>query len=90
MRKSHLYTILASPDRAAVRLGWVSISTGLTYCGICLRAEVAPEVGAECAACGARVSRVLDLGAGEDSIRQAWREALRVTAVGRELRPTGT
>ncbi len=43
-----------------VRLGWVSQSTGITYCGICLGAAIASSVGAECPACGARVSQLLD------------------------------
>jgi|HubBroStandDraft_2_1064218.scaffolds.fasta_scaffold388981_1 hypothetical protein len=75
MNKSSFFTILVSPNYATVRLGWVSPSTGLTYCGICLRAAVLPEVGAECSGCGALVARLFDLREGPDSIRQAWKEA---------------
>ena len=90
MSESHVYSIFTSSDRSSVRLGWVSLSTGLTYCGICLRAPVAAEVGAECNACGAQVSRLFDLNAGTDSITQAWREASQPAAMRLELERTGT
>jgi hypothetical protein len=76
MSELNLYAILTSRDQSTVRLGWVSFCTGLTYCGICLRAPVEPMLGAECRACGAQVSRLFDLCAGNNSVRQAWKDAL--------------
>jgi hypothetical protein len=64
-------TILTSSDSSRARLGWVSDSTGLTYCGLCLRAPIAPKVGSTCLACGARVAHVVDLFAGPHTMRQA-------------------
>jgi len=74
----------------AVRLGWVSQSTGLTYCGICFGTAVAPEIGAECPACGAQVSRLLDLRAEGKSINQAWNDALLLGATRSEPQKTGS
>lgn len=65
-------SIFTSANHARTRLGWVSVSTGLTYCGICLRAQVPPEVGANCSACGARVTEIFDLAAAPASARAAW------------------
>lgn len=68
-------SIFAGANHARMRLGWVSASTGLTYCGICLRAPVAPEVGADCSACGARIAKIFDFAAPPASIRAAWSSA---------------
>ena len=75
MSESHLYTIVISRNQSTVRFGWVSASTGLTYCGICLRAPIAPKTGAACSVCDARVL-MFDLRAGGNSMKQAWRDAL--------------
>jgi hypothetical protein len=55
MSESHLYTIVLSRNQSTLRFGWISASTGLTYCGICLRAPIRSEIGAECPVCDARV-----------------------------------
>ncbi|MBB6145050.1 hypothetical protein HNQ77_003006 [Silvibacterium bohemicum] len=89
MRETLVYTILTSADQARARLGWVSTSTGLTYCGICLRAEVTPEVGADCRVCGARVAQVFELSSGPASIRRAWKSACPQTEQ-LELKRTGS
>lgn len=62
MTEAHIYSIMKASHSSTVRLGWVSSSTGITYCGICLRAAVRPQVGAECTACGAYVTQLMDLG----------------------------
>jgi len=40
MNNEHRYTIFISVDRRTARLGWISPSTGFTYCGICHHARV--------------------------------------------------
>jgi len=94
MSESHLYTILTSRNQSTVRFGWISISTGLTYCGICLRAPIAPEVGAVCPVCDATVSQVVDLGDRGASMKAAWRAALPWAAAAAEgqrfIMTTGT
>jgi hypothetical protein len=86
MNTSTLYAILISANQATMRLGWVSSSTGLTYCGICLRASLAPEVGSECSGCGARVTKVFELSAGSNSMLGAWKDA---TTIAGRLRLSG-
>ena len=83
------YAILISSDQATMRLGWVSPSTGLTYCGICLRSPVTPKIGADCHACGARVARTFELYADAYTTKRAWKEA-SLTSGGMKLRRTGT
>ena len=88
MSESHLYTIVLSRNQSTLRFGWISASTGLTYCGICLRAPIRSEIGAECPVCDARVSHILDLRAAGSSMKQAWREALPAATVEFELKRT--
>jgi hypothetical protein len=66
MGRTRAYAMLMSANRARARLGWVSASTGVTYCGICLRAPVTPEVGTTCVVCGARVTQIFELFAATD------------------------
>ncbi len=70
-----LHTIFTSADKSRARLGWVSASTGLTYCGICLRAEVNAVPGTACHVCGARVAQVFEPSTDPASARRAWRAA---------------
>lgn len=72
MSEPTLYSVLSSQDRPAVRLGWISSETGITYCGICLRSAVQPRLGELCEKCGACVVGVFDPTDGWDTIRQAW------------------
>ena len=74
MTDTYPYTVLFGKKPLSVRLGWVSPSTGIIYCGICLGAAIASRVGAECPACGARVSHLLD---SRDNIvwKEVWRKA---------------
>ena len=76
MSESQLYTIVLSRNQSTLRFGWISASTGLTYCGICLRAPIKPEIGAACPVCDAHVSQILDVRAAGNSMKQAWQEAL--------------
>ena len=85
MTDPHLYPILTSTNPASVRLGWVSFSTGITYCGICLRAEIVPEVGATCSACGAQVAQVLDITARGEAWSSAWKQAFTGECTRKEL-----
>ena len=75
MAEQQIYLILKASHRVAMRFGWVSSTTGITYCGICLRAPVAAEIGAECCVCGARVAQLVDVRAKRDAWRRAWKEA---------------
>ena len=75
MSEPTLYSVLSSQDRPAVRLGWISSATGITYCGICLGSAVRPRLGEVCKKCGACVVGVFDASDGWDTIRQAWRRA---------------
>jgi hypothetical protein len=86
MSKPGLYTIISCRKLRTARLGWVSPSTGLTYCGICLRAPVTPAIGAECSACGAHVAGLFEMQDGEAAVRHAWRQALLMAQP--ELRPS--
>jgi hypothetical protein len=72
-----LYVILIDRGHTRVRLGWVSVSTGLTYCGICLRAVVTPETGKCCQACGATVAHVFKIGPDAGALRNALRRLSR-------------
>lgn len=76
MSSEHQYTIFTNVDKTSARLGWISPSTGFTYCGICSRARVMPEIGTECEVCGARVANVLDLSADHGAMQQAWKVAV--------------
>ncbi len=71
---THEHVILISHDSSRARLGWISASTGLTYCGICLRSSVTPESGSVCPSCRARVAYVFDFSASPEAMRHAWRE----------------
>ncbi len=70
----HTHVILISHDTSRARLGWISASTGLTYCGICLRSSVTPETGKSCPACRARVAYVFDYYSSPEALRHAWKE----------------
>jgi hypothetical protein len=59
--ETNAYALSTNAMQTRSRLGWVSASTGVTYCGICLRAPISPEVGTTCIVCGARVTRTLEL-----------------------------
>jgi hypothetical protein len=59
--KTHEYALSTNIGRTRSRLGWISASTGVTYCGICLRAPITPQMGSICVMCGAQVTRVFDL-----------------------------
>jgi hypothetical protein len=86
MAELYFYSVMTAVPSGTIRFGWVSATTGITYCGICLRSPVAPQVGEECKACGARVAQLLDIRAKGD----AWRdlESRRLNAA--ELRsPAG-
>jgi hypothetical protein len=76
MTEQYFYSIMKAEHPRTVRFGWVSPMTGITYCGICLRAAVTPKVGAECRVCGAHVAQLLDIKATADTWRSAWREAI--------------
>jgi len=67
------YVILLNRGHTRARLGWVSASTGLTYCGLCLRATVTPQLGQACPTCGAKVAHVFQAGTDSDSMRNASR-----------------
>lgn len=67
------YVILMNRGHTRARLGWVSASTGLTYCGLCLRAAVTPQLGHSCPTCGAKVAHVFEPGTDSDSMRNASR-----------------
>jgi hypothetical protein len=73
------HVILINHGNTRARLGWISASTGLTYCGLCLRAAITPEMGNSCPACGATVAHVFELGAEPWSLRNAWRRLGRQT-----------
>jgi hypothetical protein len=75
MAELYFYSVMTSVPSGTIRFGWVSATTGITYCGICLRSPVAPRVGEECKACGARVAQLLDIRAKGDAWRQTWRAA---------------
>lgn len=72
MSETTLYSIVAAQDGHGTRLGWVSSTTGITYCGICLRSPLKPCVGELCESCGACVVGVFDPAAGTQAIRHAW------------------
>jgi hypothetical protein len=79
MNKEHLDTIVISRNLTTVRFGWVSASTGLIYCGICLRAPITPELGSACPVCDARVSQLLDLrGPIKHGIDGGWTDCLQL------------
>jgi len=78
------YVILMNQGHTRARLGWVSASTGLTYCGLCLRAAVTPQLGQSCPACGAKVARVFEADADSDSMRNASRALSPGERPGRE------
>ncbi|MGA2728440.1 MAG: hypothetical protein ABSE96_11535 [Terracidiphilus sp.] len=78
MTEMHFYSIMRAVNPSAIRLGWVSPSTGITYCGICLRGVVIPQIGAECKICGAHVAQLLDIRARGDDLRRTWKEAISV------------
>jgi hypothetical protein len=80
LRDDYTHVILINQGSTRARLGWISQSTGLTYCGICLRSSVTPAIGESCAACGARVALVFTIGGDPNSIRNACRGLLRQTA----------
>jgi hypothetical protein len=75
MAELYLYSVLFGKKPLSIRLGWISPSTGILYCGICMGAAIASKVGAECPACGARVSQLLDA---RDNIvwKDVWRNAV--------------
>ena len=58
---THTYALSTNLNRTRSRLGWISASTGVTYCGICLRAPITPQIGSTCVMCGAQVTRIFDL-----------------------------
>jgi hypothetical protein len=72
MSETTPYSIVAAQDGHGTRLGWVSSTTGITYCGICLRSPLKPCVGELCESCGACVVGVFDPAAGTQAIRHAW------------------
>jgi hypothetical protein len=76
MTDLHFYSIMKAANPKAVRFGWVSPTTGITYCGICLRAAVTPQVGATCTVCGAQVAQLLDIRMRGDDWRRTWKEAV--------------
>jgi hypothetical protein len=88
MTEAQLYTILISRNHSTVRFGWTSASTGLTYCGICLRAQIKPEIGAACPVCDAHVSQILDVRDSAATRKQARRETLPRAEVERKLQRT--
>jgi hypothetical protein len=75
MRQPVLYAIVASQDGATARPGWISHTTGISYCGICLGAQVRPVLGDLCSKCGGCVVGVFDATDDFESIRNAWRFA---------------
>jgi hypothetical protein len=88
LTRDHACVIFINNGNTRARIGWISHSTGLTYCGICLRAAVTPEIGKSCAVCGARVALVFTIGGDPNSIRNACKGLLRQTA-GWALRDIG-
>jgi hypothetical protein len=56
MAELYFYSVMTAVPSGTIRFGWVSATTGITYCGICLRSPVAPQVGKN-AKHAARVSR---------------------------------
>ena len=70
------YSLVASQDGLTARLAWISPSTGIAYCGVCMGAQIRPEVGELCSNCGGCVVSVFDSAASAESIRNAWRSAL--------------
>ena len=89
MTELHFYSIMKAENPSTVRLGWVSPHTGITYCGICLRAAVTPQVGAECNVCGAQVTRLLDIRAKGDHWQRTWKEAISSAGNSDYLQATG-
>jgi len=73
MSQATLYSIVAAQDGNTARLGWISSTTGITYCGICLRSALQPRVGELCDACGACVVGVFDPTEGLQAIHGAWK-----------------
>jgi hypothetical protein len=55
------YFLTRRPFSKTTRACWTSPSSGELYCGICLRATVAPRLGAECPSCGSTVERILEV-----------------------------
>jgi hypothetical protein len=76
MTELRFYSIMKAVNRSTVRLGWVSPSTGITYCGICLRGVVIPQIGAECNICRAQVAKLLDIRSKGDHLQRTWKEAI--------------
>lgn len=72
MSETTLYSIVAAQDGITARLGWISSSTGITYCGICLRSALLPRVGELCDTCGACIIGVFDPAEGAQAIHYAW------------------
>ncbi|KAA6456698.1 hypothetical protein DYQ86_24885 [Acidobacteria bacterium AB60] len=75
MGELYLYAIMKAENPNAIRFGWVSPITGITYCGICLGAAVTPQVGAQCGVCGAHVAQLLDIRIKGDDWRRTWKDA---------------
>lgn len=43
------------------RTCWLGPRSGITYCGICLQAEVRADEGATCSVCASKVERVMEV-----------------------------
>jgi len=82
MSETTVYSVVAKRDGSAARLGWTSSATGITYCGLCLGAQIRVSVGAHCANCGGCVVGVFDDKSDIATIRQAWQSALPTTGQG--------
>jgi len=88
MAEMPFYSIMKAVPSRTVRFGWVSSITGITYCGICLRSAVTPQVGAECKVCGAYVAQLLDIGTKGDKWRKTWKDAISVPRDSDDLQAT--
>jgi hypothetical protein len=75
MTQPSLLAIVSNESGTVARLAWISESSGISYCGICLQGQVAPEVNAICSVCDARVSSVFDLASNSRELKQAWIKA---------------
>jgi hypothetical protein len=75
MMEQHTYVIISNRNRTIARLAWTSPSTGLIYCGICMRATVSLEIGSKCDVCSSTVSRTFSLSEGKNTLKSAWSEA---------------
>ncbi|WP_158748362.1 hypothetical protein [Acidobacterium sp. S8] len=73
--KSQRYAVITSRTRSVTRLGWKSPSTAETFCGICMRGVISPELGAVCSSCGGEVLRTFEVFDGGQPLRPAQRSA---------------